>query len=47
MEDASGDYITFVDSDDYLSEDFYEQMCPLMEQGIDCIIFDLMFRCSR
>ena len=43
IEDASGDYITFVDSDDYLSEDFYEQMCPLMEQGIDCIIFDYQF----
>ena len=43
IENASGDYITFVDSDDYLSEDFYKQMCPLMEQDVDCVIFDYQF----
>lgn len=43
VENADGDYITFVDSDDYLSEDFYEQMYPLMEQSIDCVIFDYQF----
>lgn len=43
IEDASGDYITFLDSDDYLSDDFYEQMRPLMEQAADCIIFDYQF----
>ncbi len=37
---ATGDYITFVDSDDYLTDDFYERVQPFMDQEIDCAIFD-------
>lgn len=37
---ASGDYITFVDSDDYLSENFSSVVIPILEQGYDCVIFD-------
>ena len=40
IKNASGDYITFVDSDDYLSEDFSEKIVPLITQGYDCVIFD-------
>lgn len=40
IEVATGDYITFVDSDDYLRPDFIEHMKPLMDQSVDCVIFD-------
>ena len=32
LEIAKGDFITFVDSDDYLSEDFVEYMLSLIEK---------------
>lgn len=37
---ATGEYITFVDSDDYLEDSFYSQISGLLEQEPDCIIFD-------
>lgn len=37
---ATGDYITFVDSDDYLSDNFTEVIVPILNQGVDCAIFD-------
>lgn len=37
---ATGDYITFVDSDDYFSENFTEVLSPLLEENYDCVIFD-------
>lgn len=37
---ATGEYITFVDSDDYLDDAFYSKISALLEQDIDCIIFD-------
>ncbi len=37
---ATGDYITFVDSDDYLSENFTEKIAPLLENNYDCVVFD-------
>lgn len=40
MSYATGDYITFADSDDYFSEDFLEVLAPLLNKNIDCIIFD-------
>lgn len=40
---ATGEYITFVDSDDYVCNDFLKKLNPLMEQNIDCIIFDYTY----
>ena len=39
---ATGDYITFVDSDDYFSNDFSDVLAPLLEDNIECIIFDYL-----
>lgn len=38
---ATGDYILFVDSDDYISEDLIEKLRKYMEQNIDIIKFKL------
>lgn len=41
IENATGDYITFVDSDDYLSSDFYNKVSLILsEEECDCLIFD-------
>ncbi len=37
---ATGDYITFADSDDYFADNYTEVLAPLMEDGIDCVIYD-------
>lgn len=37
---ATGDYITFADSDDYFAEDFTKVLSPLLEANWDCVIFD-------
>lgn len=37
---ATGDYITFVDSDDYFADNYTEVLAPLLDEGIDCIIYD-------
>ena len=42
IEYATGDYITFVDSDDYLADNFFEVILPLFKKDIDCIVFDYL-----
>ena len=37
---ATGDYFTFVDSDDYLSDDFSTIIAPYLAEEYDCVIFD-------
>lgn len=37
---ATGDYLTFADSDDYLSDDFTKVLAPILEENWDCVIFD-------
>lgn len=37
---ATGDYLIFVDSDDYFSENFTKELAPLLEKDIDCVVFD-------
>jgi len=42
VENATGEYIHFMDADDYLSADFYEQMAKSMKIGADvaaCSVF--------
>ena len=39
LEKAKGDYILFVDSDDYIEQDLIEKLMPYMNQGIDVIKF--------
>lgn len=34
---ANGDYISFVDSDDYISDDLYAKLLPYMEQNYDMV----------
>lgn len=38
----TGDYVTFVDSDDYFTDNFTEVLAPLLETDIDCVIFDYL-----
>lgn len=40
---ATGDYITFVDSDDYFSDDFTDVLVPILKQGVDCVVFDYVY----
>ena len=37
---STGDYITFVDSDDYLIVNFDYELVDLLDKEIDCVIFD-------
>ena len=37
IEKATGDYIIFVDSDDYIDKNLFEELRPYMEQNIDII----------
>ena len=37
IEKANGDYITFVDSDDYVSNNYFENVNKYIEQGVDLI----------
>ena len=39
--EATGDYITFVDADDFISEDSYKKAVSDMENGIEAIFFDI------
>lgn len=41
IEKASGDYILFVDSDDWIAPEMIQKVQPYMEQGIDMIKFKL------
>ncbi len=42
IDNATGDYITFVDSDDYLDYSFEKQLGKLFIHDIDCIVFDYL-----
>ena len=37
LEKATGDYIIFVDSDDYIDKNLFKSLKPYMEQGLDII----------
>ena len=39
LEEATGEYILFIDSDDYVSPDMVHTLWPYMDKGIDVIIF--------
>lgn len=47
IELATGDYITFIDSDDYISEEFESEIMSAMNLNIDCIIFDYILVNSK
>lgn len=40
IEIAKGEYLTFLDSDDFFEEDFIKTIKPLLDADYDCIIFD-------
>lgn len=40
IERASGEYITFIDSDDYFTENFITVVSKYLKKNRDCIIFD-------
>ena len=41
IEKATGEYLLFVDADDYISQDTVEKLEPYIEQGIDMIKFKM------
>ena len=41
IEKASGDYIAFVDSDDYISSNYIETISPFIDKGIEIIKYKL------
>ena len=45
LEAAGGDYVLFVDSDDYLAPGAVEEMQELLKQnpGVDAVVFDLLY----
>lgn len=40
LDAASGEYITFVDSDDYIDRDMYAAMMELADRGVDLVMCD-------
>ena len=40
---ATGDYIGFVDSDDWLSRDALEKVCNSFREDVDCVLFRLLY----
>ena len=42
LEYVTGDYVTFIDSDDYLADNFSEAIAPLLDIDVDCVIFDYL-----
>ena len=44
IEQAKGNYITFIDSDDFLAEDTYQQVLPFMEKGYDIVEFPIYWQ---
>ena len=43
IENATGKYITFLDSDDYFREDFFSIVSEYLDGELDCLIFDYEF----
>lgn len=43
--EASGEYITFMDSDDALSDQYFQSVLPVLEYGYDAIVYDALI-CS-
>lgn len=42
LENATGEYISFIDSDDYVSKKLYESaICPFKNEDIDIVIFNV------
>lgn len=41
---AAGDYITFLDSDDYFEQDYFKYVIPKLDCINDCIIYDFKTR---
>ena len=39
---ATGKYITFLDSDDYFSNEYFDEVVPLLDGNNDCIIYDFL-----
>lgn len=44
---ASGEYYYWVDPDDYVVDDFWIKIKPLLEQDYDFIFFDLIVLCGN
>ena len=41
IEHASGDYICYIDPDDYIEDTLLEICLPFMQNGIDCIVYGI------
>ena len=39
---SKGDYVVFVDDDDYISDDYVEKILEAIKEGSDCITFGVM-----
>ncbi|MEG0230122.1 MAG: glycosyltransferase family 2 protein [Oscillospiraceae bacterium] len=45
IDSSNGDYIAFVDSDDYISQDMYQQLIPLLLQNNADVVMFSVFDC--
>lgn len=43
IESATGEYVTFVDSDDYLVDDFFDNVDNYLDGDLDCLVFDYLY----
>ena len=43
IQEATGQYIVFLDSDDFFTKDFFEKIMPLLDGVNDCIIYDFKY----
>ena len=43
IREAAGEYVTFLDSDDYFTEDFFSCVFPALDGKNDCVVFDFKF----
>lgn len=43
IELATGEYVTFVDSDDYLVDDFFTYVDTYLDGELDCLVFDYLY----
>lgn len=42
IQNSQGKYITFLDSDDWFEDSFFEEVIPLLEKNVDCVLYDYM-----